>query len=256
MGQVSLPFDPGPSAHRKGGSTIRRLLIGIPLALITLALIVPASPTAAGIRKVALGVTIEHHNRDVQTFNRFADQVNNTPRIWTLWSTWGNQSTKDFPSGAASWVAAKGAVPIDLLGAVLRLQQLHVRRPSAHGQRRLRLVHRAMGAGCEGAPRDDHPALGARDQWRLLSLGHQEHDVPGHQRGLQGRVAAHPRHLRPGGRGQREVPLDDRQVDAVAARAPTRTQASTPATPTSITSASATSTGAPTRTNGPRWSLG
>ena len=111
MSPPRLPFDPRTTAHRTDDSAIRRLLLGIPLALIALALIVPASPVA-GARRVTLGVTIEHRNRDAATFDRFTDQVDNRPRIWTLWSTWGNASTRDFPSGAAAWVAGRGAVPM------------------------------------------------------------------------------------------------------------------------------------------------
>ena len=123
MGPPGLPVvDPRPTTHRKGFSMIRRLLFGIPVALIALALILPAGPAAAGVRKVALGVTIEEHNRDRATFQRFERQVRNTPRIWTLWSQWGNrngqssclpdQGTCSFPTAAAKWVAAEGAVPI------------------------------------------------------------------------------------------------------------------------------------------------
>jgi len=71
---------------------------------------VPAASTAAGTRKVALGVSIEEGWRDSDTFDHFADQVNNRPRMWSLWSTWGN-ATRDFPSSQAAWVAERGAVP-------------------------------------------------------------------------------------------------------------------------------------------------
>ena len=91
---------------------IRRYLFGMPAVLIALALIIPAVPAAAGGRKVALGVTIEHNNRQASSFDHFADQVNNRPRIWTIWSTWGNDNTKFFPTSTANWIAARGAVPM------------------------------------------------------------------------------------------------------------------------------------------------
>jgi Glycosyl hydrolase family 26 len=123
MSPPSLPVvGPSTPAHSRRHSIIRRLLFGVPAALITLALILPAGPAAAGARKVILGVTIEEHNRDRATFQKFERQVGNTPRIWTLWSQWGNrngqsdcvpgQGTCSFPTDAATWVAAEGAVPM------------------------------------------------------------------------------------------------------------------------------------------------
>jgi Glycosyl hydrolase family 26 len=92
--------------------TRRRLLFGVPAVLVALALVLPATPAAAGPRKVVLGVSIDGANRQPSTFDRFASQVGNRPRIWTLWSQWGNASTKAFPRSAADWIGRKGAVPL------------------------------------------------------------------------------------------------------------------------------------------------
>jgi hypothetical protein len=92
--------------------TVRRSLFGVVAALIALALIIPPASADARVRKVVLGVSIEHHNREPGTFDQFKRQVGgNAPRMWTLWSQWGSPNTKQFPRYAADWVAQKGAVP-------------------------------------------------------------------------------------------------------------------------------------------------
>jgi hypothetical protein len=103
------PVIPGTTARQAPG-LVRRLLLVAPVVLVALALIVPASSTAAKTRKVALGVSIEHRWDEAATFDHFASQVGNRPRLWSLWSTWGN-SSRDFPAAEAAWVAARGSVP-------------------------------------------------------------------------------------------------------------------------------------------------
>ena len=61
-----------PTRPRRAGA-LRRVLMGVPLVLVTIALVLPASSTAAKTRKVALGVSIEDRWNEAATFDHFAD---------------------------------------------------------------------------------------------------------------------------------------------------------------------------------------
>ena len=252
MAAPSLPVVPRPTAHSHGSHMIRRYLFGMPAVLIALALIIPAVPAAAGGRKVALGVTIEHNNRQASSFDHFADQVNNRPRIWTIWSTWGNDNTKFFPTSTANWVAARGAVPMifwePFSGFNSCLYADH--RQTARGDHDDYIRQWAQAAKAYNKPvivRWAHEINGAFFPWGIKNTTCNDsiQDYKNAWRRIDD-------HLRQRGRQQRQVPLDDRPNRAAAAAAtPTRT--TTPATPTWTMSASATSTGVRTRTSGRRW---
>ncbi|CAN5790832.1 hypothetical protein BH23CHL8_BH23CHL8_09950 [soil metagenome] len=121
MGVLGLPAH-STLIQQRGVVPIRRLLLSVPAVVIIAALLVGSAPVEASIRKVALGVSIEHHSRERQTYLDFASDVGgNKPRLWTLWSTWGSRGgetdclqgkgTCYFPRAAADWVAAEGATP-------------------------------------------------------------------------------------------------------------------------------------------------
>src|SRR5262245_18198343 len=112
------PRTPSPRSsivtHMEGARMrLRRSLIGLPVLLVLASLLAGTVPANAGVRKVALGVSIEEGWRDQSTFQTFTNKVGgNKPRIWALWSKWGSPSTRDFPTNEANWVRGQGAVPM------------------------------------------------------------------------------------------------------------------------------------------------
>ena len=93
---------------------LRRSLGGLPVLLVISAILVGTVPAEAAPRKVTLGVTVETPDPRLESsFHAFTAAVDGiAPRIWTLFSKWGDDETKHFPASAASWIRAEGAVPM------------------------------------------------------------------------------------------------------------------------------------------------
>ena len=94
---------------------LRRPPLGLPILLVFAATLVGTMPVEAA-RKVTLGVTVDQPVYDPHqesSFNEFTAHVGGiAPRIWTLFSKWGEDATKGFPTSAANWVRNRGAVPM------------------------------------------------------------------------------------------------------------------------------------------------
>ena len=93
---------------------LRRSPVGLPVLLVMAAILGGTVPVEAALRRVTLGVTVEDPEaRQQSTFRAFTAAVGGIePRIWTLFSKWGDVETRDFPASAASWIRAEGAVPM------------------------------------------------------------------------------------------------------------------------------------------------
>jgi mannan endo-1,4-beta-mannosidase len=85
--------------------------LAIPALLVALAVLVGAAPAAAK-HKVALGVAMEAGQHDIAAYDEFKEAVGRQPAILTLWSQWGQDATKAFPTQKAQAVWDRGATPM------------------------------------------------------------------------------------------------------------------------------------------------
>jgi hypothetical protein len=93
----------------------RRFRLGLPILLVLTATLVGTMPAEAA-RKVTLGITVDEPVYDPHDEGSFTTVTGKTggiaPRIWSLFSVWGDPDTKSFPTGPANWVRSRGAVPL------------------------------------------------------------------------------------------------------------------------------------------------
>lgn len=109
---------PSNLPSRPGRSPIIRSRLFALLAVIVAAavLITGAAPVDAASRKVKLGVSTSEGRHNPTDLNHemdaFEDLAGRPAAIWTLWSQWGNENTKQFPRDLVDTVLANGAVPL------------------------------------------------------------------------------------------------------------------------------------------------
>lgn len=77
-------------------------------------ILVASAPVDARSR-MTLGVSVYDGGSAAQvgdSIEDFTSDVGAKPRIWTLWSTWGDDDTREFPTEAANVIRSSGATPL------------------------------------------------------------------------------------------------------------------------------------------------
>lgn len=83
-----------PREHEAAPPSHRRRALTLFLVALTAVAVLAASAPVEARGKMVLGISDRHH-----TIRQFANSADgNVPALWTLWSTWGNEHTKAFPS--------------------------------------------------------------------------------------------------------------------------------------------------------------
>ena len=75
-------------------------------------LAIATAPIAAGRSPMALGVSQFDGRNDPSAVSAFASKVGRKPATWTLWSTWGDASSKAFPKAMAQSLVGMGVTPM------------------------------------------------------------------------------------------------------------------------------------------------
>ena len=112
-----MPIPRSLSAVQEGVPVIRNTLFALLAAIIAAAvLITGAAPVDAAPRKVKLGISTSEGRHSPEALDEvmddFAAEAGRRPAIWTLWSQWGNEATKQFPRELVDTVLNNGSVPL------------------------------------------------------------------------------------------------------------------------------------------------
>ncbi len=81
-------------------------------SILVLATLVATAAPAAGRSPMALGISQEQGSRDPNAVRAFASRAGRTPASWTIWSNWGNQHSKRFPTSMARSLIGMGVTPM------------------------------------------------------------------------------------------------------------------------------------------------
>jgi beta-mannanase len=82
-------------------------------ALILVAVVVLATAPAASARSdIALGISQFHGNSTTDAIRNSVQSFGTDPASWTLWSTWGNSSSREFPLAKAQALDEMGVTPM------------------------------------------------------------------------------------------------------------------------------------------------
>jgi beta-mannanase len=112
MMRPGLPHSSPQLQSRNGGPVIRRITATLLTLLVAAAVLVAAAPADARTDKMALGVSQWEGNQDIQTVRAFETTYGRKPAIWTLWSTWGDPRSRQFPKEMVNALLAEGVAPM------------------------------------------------------------------------------------------------------------------------------------------------
>ena len=99
---------------------IRRLFVPSLAAILVVGIVAAMAPAETEARKrMVLGVSNDRNTKDIQVVKDFAKQTGDAigsgpikPRMWTIWSKWGDPATKSFPTVFADELRDYGVTPM------------------------------------------------------------------------------------------------------------------------------------------------
>ena len=83
-----------------------------PSFLIVASLAIATAPIAAGRSPMALGISQEKGSRNPAAVSEFAGRAGHMPASWTMWSVWGDRSSRGFPTDMTNSLIRMGVTPM------------------------------------------------------------------------------------------------------------------------------------------------